>query len=517
MSWKDEVEAIEARRARAARHGGDEAVARQHERGRLAVRERIEALVDRDSFRERGQVAGAKETDEEGREAFAPANVVLGTAEIGGRRVVVCGDDFTIRGAAYSVVGLKKGLYADQLAIQRRLPLVRLLEAGGASVTGVMGSRGRSGYDFTAPPAMNVLCVDALATVPVVCAALGPVAGFPAGRLVASHFSVMTRDTAQVLTGGPVLVERAHGEKLSKEELGSAKVHARSGVVDAVADDEADVFRLVRSFLSYLPSSVGAPLPVAESPDPRDRREESLLGIVPRERRRAYKMRRLVEAVVDDRSFFELSAGFGRSQITGLARMNGHPVGVLANDCMRDGGSMTADGAQKVRRFVDLCDQFGLPVVSFVDEPGFAIGAEAERAATIRHGMHAMFAVLQSSIPWLSVLVRRSFGVAQGIHLGNGGTTLAWPSARSGALPVEGGVALAFRREIEQAEDPEARRRELEDEMEAAQSILPRAEEFGVHELIDPRDTRPVICDWLDEVAEELAARRGPPRYTIRP
>lgn len=517
MSWKDEVEEIQRRQDRAKQHGGEAAVAKQHERGRLVVRERIDALVDADSFRERGRVTGASERDEQGREDFTPANIVLGTATIGGRRVVVCGDDFTIRGAAYSVVGLKKGLYADSLAIQRRIPLVRLLEAGGASVTGVQGSRGRSGYDFTAPPAMNVLCVEALATVPVVCAALGPVAGFPAGRLVASHFSIMTKESAQVLTGGPLLVEQATHETLTKEELGSARIHARSGVVDAVAADESEVFRLIRQFLSYLPENVQAPLPVTESPDPRERREESLLGIVPRERRRAFKMRKLVEAVVDERSFFELAAGFGRSQITGLARMNGHPVGVLANDCMRDGGSMTAEGAQKVRRFVELCDTFGLPVVSFVDEPGFAIGPEAEQAATIRHGMNAMFAVLQSSIPWFSVLVRRSFGVAQGIHLGNGGTTVAWPSAKSGALPVEGGVALAFRQEIERAPDPEARRRALEDEMELAQSILPRAEEFGVHELIDPRDTRPMICDWLEEVQHELARARGPKRYGMRP
>jgi acetyl-CoA carboxylase carboxyltransferase component len=180
---------------------------------------------------------------------------------------------------------------------------------------------------------------------------------------------------------------------------------------------------------------------------------------------------------------------------------------------------MTADGARKIRRFVETCDLFHLPIVSFVDEPGFAIGPEAEQDATIRYGMEAMFAALQTRVPWFAVLLRRSFGVAQGIHLGRDSTVVAWPSAESGALPVESGVALAFRAEIAAADDPEARRRELEDEMAAAQSAFPRAEEFGVHDLIDPRETRPALCAWLEEVAPqlELLATQGPPAYTLRP
>jgi acetyl-CoA carboxylase carboxyltransferase component len=430
---------------------------------------------------------------------------------------VVCGDDFTIRGAAYSAVGLKKGLYADELAVRRRIPLIRLLEAGGASIAGATGTRGRSGYDMTAPASLNLACMQSLSTVPVVCAALGPVAGFPAGRLVASHFSIMTRDTAQVLIGGPAIVERALRAKSSKQELGGADVHLASGVVDNVAEDEADVWRQARRFLSYLPPNVWEPAPILDTGDPPGREEEELLGLIPRDRRRAYKVRRVIELVVDEGSFFELSAGFGRSQVTGLARVNGRSVGVLANDCHRDGGAMTAAGARKVRRFAELCDSFHLPVVSFIDEPGFMIGEAAERAGTIRYGMEAMFAVLQTSVPWFAVVLRKSFGVAQGIHLGPAGTAVAWPSAESGALPVEAGVALAYRAEIEAAEDPEARRRELEQEMSAAQSIFPRAEEFGVHDLIDPRNTRPRLCDWLDEVAQQVAGLSGPRRYTARP
>ena len=178
---------------------------------------------------------------------------------------------------------------------------------------------------------------------------------------------------------------------------------------------------------------------------------------------------------------------------------------------------MTADGARKIRRFVETCDGFSLPIVSFVDEPGFWIGPEAERAGTIRHGMEAMFAVQQTRVPWAAVLVRKAFGVAAGIHLGPVATVLAWPSAEIGALPVESGVALAYRREIEAAADPEARRRELEEEMAAAQSVFPRAEDFGVHDLIDPRQTRPRLCQWVDEVQPQLRTLHGPRSYAPRP
>lgn len=518
MSWKDEVEELARRRELARAQGGTDAVARQHERGRLTVRERIAALVDKESFREQGGIAGEPELDAEGRAtSFTPANVVVGAANIDGRPVVVGGDDFTVQGGAYSESSLRKGLWVDQFAIARRVPLVRLLEGGGANIKGAGPRRGRSGYDFTSASPLNLLCLEALSTVPVVCAALGPVAGFPAARLVASHFSVMTRNTAQVLTGGPALVERALGIRVDKEELGGARIHARSGVVDAVAEDEAEVWRLVRTFLSYLPDNVWERPPVQDATDPAERREEALLSIVPRNRRRAYKVRPLIEAVVDRDSLFELSPDYGRTQVTALARLKGRSIGVIANDCFQAGGNMTADGARKLRRFVELCDTFHLPIVSFVDEPGFMIGPEAEKAATIRYGMETLFAVLQTTVPWFAVLVRKSFGVAAGIHLGSNATVVAWPSAETGAMPVESGVALAYRREIEAAPDPDARRRELEDEIAAAQSVFPRAEEFGVHDLIDPRETRPRLCEWIDAIEPQLALHTGPRRYSIRP
>lgn len=518
MSWKAEVDEIDRRRARALQLGGDASIAKQHARGRMTVRERIEALVDSDSFHERSPIAGSS-LGAEG-EDFEPTNVVLGAAKVARRPVVVCGDDFTIRGGAYSQAGLKKALYAEELALRNRVPLIRLLEAGGASIAGAGGgARGRSGYDWTTPPVLNVSSMACLQEIPVVCAALGPVAGFPAGRLIASHFSIMTKNSSQVLTGGPAVVAQATKEELTKDELGGARVHGRNGMVDNVASDEADALRQIQAFLSYLPDHCRDAPPRVDVGDPVHRRDEGLLEGIPRNRRQAYKIRRLLAMIVDAGSFFEIGEGWGRSQVTGLARIDGFSVGVLANDCYFDGGSMTADGASKIRRFVELCDLFHVPIVSFVDEPGFAIGSAAEQAGTIRAGMNAMFTVLQSTIPWFACVIRRSYGVAQGIHLGPNATVVAWPSAMSGALPVESGVALAFRNEIESASDPVARRAELENEMAEAQSILPRSEELGVHDLIDPRETRPLLGEWVHEIQSAIRehVRTGPPRYSIRP
>ena len=518
MSWKDEVEGIEERRRRAQELGGADAIDAHHARGRLTIRERILGLVDERSFQELGPIAGYTETHEDGRAGrFTPANFVLGMARIDGRPCVVGGEDFTQRGGSPSPSGLRKSVYAEEVACQYRLPLIRFLEGGGGSVARPKGARPAVAGEpvFSTPRFRSVMQV--MGTAPVVSAALGPVAGLPAARLVASHFSIMTRDTAQVLIGGPALVERALGEKKTKAELGGFQVHTRNGVVDNLAADEEEALRQVRRFLSYLPTNVWERAPVREPRDDPDRTEEELLSIIPRDRRQPYDMRRLLDRVLDQGSFFEMTPFYGRSQITGLARLRGRPVGVLANDPKVYAGAMSADGAQKVRRFVDLADTFHLPIVSFVDEPGFMIGSAAERAATIRYGTAALFAVQQSTVPWASVLVRKAYGVAAAAHFGPGGFVVAWPSVESGALPVEGGVAVAYRREIESAPDPAARRRELEEALASRRSPFPRAESFGVHDLIDPRRTRPTLCDWIEWIGPLLAERRGPRAYTVRP
>jgi acetyl-CoA carboxylase carboxyltransferase component len=517
VSWKPEVDGIEERRRRAAGLGGPDAVARQHELGRLTIRERIASLADAGSFHEHGPIAGESESDASGRlVSFQPANYVVGIARVDGRPVVLGGEDFTQRGGSPSPGGLRKSVYAEDLACQSRLPLVRFLQGGGGSVTGASG-KGRARPDPVSSRHRFESIGRAMAQAPVVSAALGAVAGFPAARLVASHFSVMTRDGAQVMVAGPAVVERALGEKRSKQELGGAQVHGRNGVVDNVVESESEAIDAIRRFLAYLPTNVWEPPPAADCADPPERCEEELLSIVPRERRRIYPARRIVEAIVDLGSFFELSSGYGRSQITGLARLAGRPVGVWANDPRFYAGAMTADGARKVRRFVDLCDQFHLPVVSFVDEPGFMLGLAAEQAATIRFGAEAIFAVVQSRVPWASVIVRKTYGVAAAAHFGPDAYVLAWPSAEGGALPLEGGVAVAFGREIAAAPDPAARRRELEDAFAARRDPFASAEAFGVHDLIDPRRTRPALCEWIEWVEPRLRTQLGERHHPIRP
>ncbi|MDH3687150.1 MAG: hypothetical protein OEP95_13050 [Myxococcales bacterium] len=519
MSWKPEVDGIEARRKLALELGGEEAVSRQHEKGRLTIRERIDGLLDADSFDEQGPIAGSAEVDEHGHlVSFDGANYVLGTGHLEGRPLVVGGEDFTQRGGSPSPAGLRKSVYAETLAVQLRLPLVRFLEGGGGSVTGTRGKGGApriSGDPVYATPRFRSV-MEAMATAPVVSAAVGAVAGLPAARLVASHFAVMT-EGAQVLIAGPAVVERATGEQLTKEELGGPKVHLRSGVVDNLAKDEAGAFELIRRFLSYLPTNVWELPPVIAPDDDPERTDETLLDIVPRDRRRVYDARKLVQRVIDAGSFFEMTPRFGRSQVTALARLDGRPVGVWANDSRFYAGAMTADAARKVTRFVDLCDTFHLPIVAFVDEPGFMIGSASESAATIRHGAAALFAVQQSTVPWASVIVRKTYGVAAAAHFGPDGYVLAWPSAEGGALPIEGGVAVAFRREIAAADDPDALRAELEERMSRGRSAFPRAEGFGVHDLIDPRATRPALCRWLRWQEARLAQHVGPRARSIRP
>ncbi|MEM9255287.1 MAG: carboxyl transferase domain-containing protein [Pseudomonadota bacterium] len=517
MNWTTETEEIRKRRALALDHGGSAAVARQHEKGRLTIRERIDLLLDADSFEEIGPAAGSGVYDGNGTlVGFDPANFILGFGQINGQRVVVGGEDFTVRGGSPSPAGLRKSIYTEEVALQYRLPLVRLHEGAGGSIGGTSG-KGESlpGPVFATPRFKSV--AECMATVPVATAALGAVAGLPAARLVASHFSVMSKATAQIMTAGPAVVERAMGERATKDELGGWNVHTKNGTVDNAGEDEADSLAQIRQFLSFLPPNVDTLAPVTSTDDPADRSEEALLDIVPRERRRAFDMRRILKYVVDAESFFEMGASYGRSQIVGLARLNGQPIGVWANNCKFLAGSMTADGAQKARRFMELCEVFSLPIVSFVDEPGFMIGSQAEREATIRHGANAVLTASLTTVPWASVIVRRSFGVAQAAHYGPGAFVLAWPSAESGPLPVEGGVAVAFHRDIAAAENPDARRKELEDAFAAKQSPFPRAEALSVHDLIDPRDTRSQLCRWIDRIQPLLPSLLGPSCFAIRP
>lgn len=517
MSWAKEVEEINKRRELASHQGGKESVERHHAKGKLTVRERVDMLVDEGSFQEHGTGAGFAEMDENGKiESFTPANYVIGLARVNGQVVAVGGEDFTLKGGSPNAAGLRKSIYSEVLAVQYRVPLIRFLEGGGGSVTGAGKPQGPVGEPVFAGHRFQIIA-EAMGKVPVVSAALGPVAGFPASRLVASHFTVMTKHTAQVLIGGPALVERALNRAMTKEELGGPEIHLNSGVVDNLAEDEFDAFQQIRTFLSYLPQNVWEISKRVSCADPPNRAEEALLSIVPRDRREIFDMREVIRLVMDQDSFFEIAPFYGLGQITGLARLQGQTVGVTGNDCRYFAGAMTAEGAQKVRRFFEMCDTFHLPIVNFVDEPGFMIGPEAEKSGTIRYGTSAVMAAAQSTVPWASILIHKSFGVASAAHFGPAGYVLAWPSFEAGALPIEGGVAVAYRREIAAAANPEEKRHQLEEKMREGRSPFPRAESFSIHDLIDPRQTRPMLCHWIEWIQPQLEILTGPVSFTMRP
>ncbi len=507
MNWKKETTELKKRRKLAKLQGGKEAIKLQHAKGRLTLRERINLLVDENSFEEQGEIAGGSEINEEGKlESLTPANFILGFGKINNKRVVVGGEDFTVKGGSPNPAGLRKSVYTEELALKYKMPLIRLHEGGGGSVAGPGKKSGGYGGDPVFSRSRFKSIADTLREIPVASAALGPVAGMPAARFVASHFRVMTKETAQILVAGPAVVERAFGKQMTKEELGGSEVHKLNGVTDNVATSEEDAFLQIKTFLSFFPQNKYELPERIETPDPFDRQEESLISIIPKDRKKSYEMRDVVNLIFDQDSFFEMTKFFGRGIITGFARINGYSVAIFANDSNFYAGSMSAEGAQKTSRFIRLCDTFNIPIVSLVDEPGFLIGPDAEKAGTILHGTEAVLATTESTVPWTTVMIRKSFGVAAAAHYGPDGYVLAWPSAESGPLPLEGGVAVAFKKEIAQAANPEAKRKELEEKMAKNQNPFPRAEAFSVHEIIDPRETRRYISLWADRIQGQLKA-----------
>ena len=305
---------------------------------------------------------------------------------------------------------------------------------------------------------------------------------------------------------------------MASRNWAAADIQTRAGSIDQAVETEEEAFACARRFLSYLPQSVYELPPTLPCNDDPERPERILLTAVPRNRRQVYKMRPIINAVVDQGSFFEMGANFGRPVITGLARLEGRAVLVLASDPFHYGGSWTADACQKVVRWVDFAETFHLPVVYLMDCPGFMIGLEAEKAATIRHGVRAMAAVNQTTVPWCTVIVRNSFGVAGVVHQPAGRFSMryAWPSAYWGSLPLEGGIEAAYRADIDAAEDPQAKLEEIEERLNKLRSPFRSAEKFWVEEIIDPRKTRALLCEFA-RLAEPLRNAGPATNMAIRP
>jgi Acetyl-CoA carboxylase, carboxyltransferase component (subunits alpha and beta) len=293
------------------------------------------------------------------------------------------------------------------------------------------------------------------------------------------------------------------GQTLDKNELGGSDIHTRNGVVDDEAESEEKAFEMVRRFLSYLPRSVHELPPRGPVPDGPEPDLSWLRDAIPRDNRAVYKMRPIVEALVDPGSFMEIGRRWGRAVITGLARLDGWPVAVFASDPYIYGGSWDGPAAEKFTRFLDLAETFHLPVVNLVDIPGFQIGLAAEKSGAMRYGVRALTAVAQSTVPWCTILVRKAFGVAGGGHQSAGRFNFryAWPSAQWGSLPIEGGLEVAYKAEIDAAQDPQKKMQEIEARVRSLTSPFRSAEAFVVEDIIDPAQTWSVLREFIDVVA----------------
>jgi len=517
MTWQRDIDELKRRQEVQKRMGGPKGITRQRSRGKLTVRERIDLLLDPGSFQEIGTIAGSPEYDESGKlKSFEPDVNVMGFGKINGRLVCINGQDYTIHGGSNPSVNIGKKGYVQSLALDWRIPLIQLLDSGGTRI-GKLAPRGRTFIPLgQSGPCPSTL----LAQIPVVSAALGTCAGWVAIAGVYCHWNIMTKNTSELFVGGPPLVERALDTKITKQELGNYKVQAYNGVINNVGEDEADVFRQIRQFLSYLPQNVWQQPPRVEIGDDPNRREEELLSIIPRDPKKTFDIRRLINLVVDKDSAFELSPYFGRSLVTFLARMDGYPVAVMSNDSTHLGGAQDAATCEKMTWFIDFADTFHLPIVYLVDVPGFMIGLESEKKGTIRKSARIIHARDQSTVPWLSVLIRRCYGVAGQLHsnIRRQHLRFAWPSGQWGSLPVAGGVKAAYRKEIEAAPDPEVKIKEIETILTQINSPFRTAEVFEVEEIIDPRDTRPLLCQLVRMSQDITATQLGPKsRVGMRP
>lgn len=483
---------------------------RQKKAGKLWVRERIDALLDRGSFYEVGSVAGTIDwktapgpdgKPQDTIQGYTPSNNVQGFGTVDGRRVLFTADDFSLRAGHADGAIWAKTLYMEKLCLDLRLPIIKLVDgsSGGGSVTTIR----RDGFSYVPPmPGFKEVAQQLSLGIPNVGAVLGPAIGLGAARVTACHFSVMAADVGSLFNAGPHVVAKATFEEgLTAGELGGPDVHCANGTIDNTAADEEGCFDQIRRFLSYVPDCGLNDLPpvLAQPDDPADRDITSLRSIIPRRRQRAYAMARLIQTVLDQGSWFEIGAGWGHTAMVGLGRLRGHPVGVIANNPEVLSGATDAAGAQKMARHLNLCDVFNLPVVQLVDCPGYAVGTAAERQATMRHGVELGKAYFSTTTPVFSVLVRKCYGVAGAIMTDcrDPHHRVAWPSLESGSLPLAGGVEASHARELRDAgERREELYNELLEDYTRLQNPVRTAAAFDVPEVIDPAATRRLLCTW---------------------
>jgi acetyl-CoA carboxylase carboxyltransferase component len=500
------AEELHERRAAARLGGGQEKIDRQHAAGKLTARERIDLLVDAGTFTELGIQAGIHHAVRglEGKQAPADG-VITGYGRVDGRMVAVAAYDFTVMAGSMGTTGELKVARLRELALTKRMPFVWLLDSAGARVQEAVGSL------FAGTGALFREEVVASGVIPQVAALMGPCAAGTAYIPGLADFVPMVRGRGSMALAGPHLVRAAVGEDVTQEELGGSRVHCRvSGVGDLEVADDAECIARVKQYLGFFPSHCEQAPPVRPVSDPVDRMDEALLDVLPDSNRRPYDMYEVIRRIVDDGEWLDLKPQFARSIITCLARMGGRPVGIVASQPRRLGGILDNDSADKAARFVTLCDAFAIPLVFLVDVPGFMVGTKVEAGGIIRHGAKMLHAVAAATVPKVTVVLRKAYGA--GYYVMNGRAyepdlIVAWPTAEISVMGAEGAVEIVFRRAVEEADDPVAKKAELIATYRELIDVYVAARNAMVDDVIDPRETRPTIIRALEMAADKRVQR----------
>jgi len=498
--WKPLVEDLAQRRERAHGMGGTERIERQRSMSKQPVRERVDELLDPGTFVEYGLLADHMDPGltAAGYDHLAADGMVAGIGEIDGRRVGLMAYDFTVMGGSMGAVGERKTARMRELALRWRIPLVWLLDSAGARIQQSAGST------FAGAGALFREQVTLSGVVPQVAAMLGHCAAGTAYIPALADFVPMVKGTSSMALGGRHLVKAATGEDVSEEEMGGSAVHNKvSGVADLEVADDSECLATVRRYLSFFPSHNQEAPPVRETSDPVDRRVEELYDIVPTAPRRAYDVRKVIQAVVDDGEFFAMKPDWAKNIVTGFARIGGQPVGILANQPMVLGGALDVNSADKAARFTWLCDAFGIPLVFLMDVPGFIVGSAVEKQGIIRHGAKMLFAISEATVPKITVVMRKAYGAGYFVMNGTAYEAdyiVAWPTAEISVMGPDGAVNIIYRKQLaEIPEGDERTQRRLQYAEEIRQTIDPyiAAGHAQVDDIIDPAETRMAIWKGL--------------------
>ena len=500
------VEELHEQRARLKLGGGQEKIDKQHAAEKLTARERIALLVDEGTFTELGIHGGIHFSVRglEGKEAPADG-VITGYGKIDGRLAAVAAYDFTVMAGSMGMTGEQKMARLRDLALSKRMPLVWLLDSAGARIQEAVGSLfAGSGHLFREEVIMS-------GVIPQVAALMGPCAAGTAYIPGLADFVPMVKGRGSMALAGPHLVRAAVGEDVTQEELGGSRVHCRkSGVGDLEVEDDVECIERVKQYLSFMPSHNREPAPVLPCTDPIERMDEGLLDVLPESNRKPYDMYEVIGRIVDDGFYLDLKPQWAKTLITCFARFGGRPAGIVANQPRQLGGILDNDSADKAARFVNLCNAFGIPIVFLMDVPGFMVGTKVEAAGIIRHGAKMLHAVANATVPKITVVIRKAYGA--GYYVMNGRAyepdlIVAWPSAEISVMGAEGAVEIVMRSQVEEADDPAAKKAELIDAYRKVIDVHIPARNAMIDDIIDPRETRPVICRGLEMAAGKTVQR----------